>query len=134
MKRLALLVCSLALVCVTTAASAAPVLPWTTFSGPMVKAVVGSPQLGTCGRPETELLVAAFRHADVVFMMVFSPVTGRIAFFYDPTPEAQGDTFTYVGIGQIVPERHDEIPVLRWSAYDPRLHKDICNVMYPRES
>lgn len=127
----------LILTLVTLAHAAAPTLPWTTFSGEMVQAVVGSPQMGSCnGTEEQALFVAGFldRKANAIFVMIYAPANNRIIFMYDPNPGDKNAPPTMIGFGHVDPAKHDEIPPLLWVPFDPDVHRDVCRMMFRSEA
>lgn len=132
MKRIAAFVCLLALASATIASAhvaGAPAIPWKTFSGPMVKSAINA-QMVPC--PKGEIFAAGFRGLEGdAFVMFFNPTTGLIVFLYLP----DSTTPTYIGVGIVDPNKHDEIPPIAWRAMTPRDHEaSVCAVTNPAEA
>lgn len=128
MKRIAAFVCSLALASVTIAsASDAPVIPWTNFSGDMVKAGIKA-DLFPC--PQGEIFGAGFRGTNGdFFVMLFNPATNAVVFYYMPSADADP---TFIGHGIVDPDKHDYIPAITWRPFTKADGQaNSCAVMNP---
>ena len=123
MRRIAAFICAVTLASATIA-SAAP-MPWQQFSSKEMLSAGSNAQLATC-QSGAELFMAIFTNGKAKYLMVYSPDSNRIAFYYAP----DGGLITEVGLGFVSPDAHDFIPPLHWIPYVEARHADVCSFMF----
>lgn len=109
-------------------------MPWTTFSGPMVKAVIGSQQ-GSCGNNKP-VFMAVFQHegANYIMFVRADEQATRVLFWYDPKPEDKDAAPTEATFAVTVPsDKHDEIPPLTWHAFSDA-DRNPCASLFPADA
>ena len=106
-------------------------LPWKTFSEQAKDAVAAAFASCPGGR---EVFVAYFERDGWLYQSFFATETGVYILVIYPAGARAGAMPIALGVGKVdmeTPGAHDRLPELRWEPFNPEVHRNPCDILYP---